>query len=260
VEISAARLFASALSQSLGKSQHARAITLSQQSNQRPLKVPSNASLPQVLSVCACIGLSSLGTQAFAQFNPASIIVDLTAQAQSRSTTVTTTIAPACTIRAPQLNVSVAANLPAAAVSGVDTGAAVLDFTCNTPLALLSISSSGALLNSAPAPTGRDATKFTTRLPFSARADLLVSGQSSGTSTIIISDNSAIGPTNLAIGAGSGQRLRNVAVSARGITSDGRIPVAGLYTGSICVSVDPAGLASTPFCGSNPANIITVEP
>jgi hypothetical protein len=197
---------------------------------------------------------------AAAQFRPTSAVVDLTTVASQRGATVTTTIAPACSIRAPQVSVSVAANLPAAIVTGVDTGAAVLDFGCNTPLALLSIASSGALINGAPTPTGRDATKFTTRLPFSARADLLASGQTSGTSTLVMSDNSAIGPTNLAIGTGTGQRLRNVAVSARGISSDGRIPVAGLYTGSICVSVDPAGVASTPFCGPNPANITTVEP
>jgi hypothetical protein len=212
------------------------------------------------LPVWAGCVMCCMASPAAAQFRPSGIVVDLTASASQRNATVTTTIAPACSIRAPQVNVSVAANLPAAVVTGVDTGAAVLDFGCNTPLALLSIASSGALINGAPTPTGRDATKFTTRLPFSARADLLASGQTSGTSTLIMSDNSAIGPTNLAIGTGTGQRLRNVAVSARGISSDGRIPVAGLYTGSICVSVDPAGVASTPFCGPNPANITTVEP
>lgn len=212
--------------------------------------------LPALVACMVCC----VSSPAAAQFRPASVVVDLTTGASQRSASVNTTISPACSIRAPQVNVSVAANLPAAVLTGVDTDAAILDFGCNTPLALLSISSSGSLLNGAPTPTGRDATKFTTRLPFSARADLLASGQTSGTSTLIMSDNSAIGPTNLAIGTGSGQRLRNVAVSARGITSNGRIPVAGLYTGSICVSVDPAGVASTPFCGLNPANITTVEP
>jgi hypothetical protein len=203
--------------------------------------------------------ISLVASPAAAQFRPSNIVVDLTAGGSQRSATVTTTIAPACTIRAPQLNVSVVANLPAAAVSGVNTGAAVLDFGCNTPTALLSISSSGALLNGAPTPTGRDAVKFTTRLPFSARADLLASGQTSGTSTLIMSDNSALGPSNLAIGTNTGQRLRNVAVSAQGITSNGRIPVAGLYSGTICVSIDPAGVAATPFCGPS-SNIATVQP
>jgi hypothetical protein len=203
--------------------------------------------------------ISLIASPAAAQFRPSNIVVDLTAGGSQRSATVTTTIAPACTIRAPQLNVSVVANLPAAAVSGVNTGAAVLDFGCNTPTALLSISSSGALLNGAPTPTGRDAVKFTTRLPFSARADLLASGQTSGTSTLIMSDNSALGPSNLAIGTNTGQRLRNVAVSAQGITSNGRIPVAGLYSGTICVSIDPAGVAATPFCGPS-SNIATVQP
>lgn len=186
----------------------------------------------------------------FAQFNPAAITVDLTQQASQRGASVTTTIPAACTLSSPQTSVSVATLLPAAPVTGIDTGAAQLVFGCNTPTALLSISSSGALLNAAPVPTGREATKFTTRLPFLARADLLGVGQTSGTSIYTMSDNTAIGPTKLTVGVGTGQRIRTVSVSARGISSGGLIPIAGAYTGSICVGVDPAGVIGTPECAA----------
>jgi hypothetical protein len=213
--------------------------------------------------VCAwafAISLACLASSpAAAQFNPAAITVDLTAQASGRSASVTTTIRPACTLSAPQVTVSLATLLPAAPVANVNTDAAQLQFGCNTPTALLSIASSGALLNSAAAPTGREATKFTRRLPFDARADLLGIAQASGPSIWVMSDNSVIGPTNLPIGVGTGQRIRSVAISARNISSQGLIPIAGPYTGTICVSVDPAGVANTPFCGAD-SNIATVQP
>ena len=200
------------------------------------------------LGVIVASGLCALGSPAFAQFNPEAITVDLTQAASQRSAAVTTTIAPACTISAPQTTVSVATLLPAAPVTGINTNAANLMFGCNTPTALLSIASSGALLNAAPVPTGREATKFTTRLPFSARADLLGVSQTSGTSIWTMSDSLAVGPRNLAVGVGTGQRIRTVSVSARNINSGGLIPVAGAYTGSICVGVDPAGVIGTPQC------------
>jgi hypothetical protein len=198
-------------------------------------------------------------TPAAAQFRPNAIIVDLTQQASQRSASVTTTIKPACVMNRPTASVSVASLLPAAPVSGVDSDAAQIIFGCNTPTALLSISSTGALTNSAPTPIGRDATKFTTRLPFSARADLLNIGQTSGASVWVMSDSSLLGPRALPVGTGTGQRIRTVAVSAQGINSSGRIPVAGTFTGSICVGVDPAGVVGSPQCGAPTAPVIWVE-
>jgi hypothetical protein len=192
--------------------------------------------------------ICSVAGPAAAQFNPALITVDLSQNAVRRSASVTTTIAPSCTLTSPQTTVNVATLLPAAPISGIDTSTAQLVFGCNTPAALLSISSSGALLNAAPVPIGREATKFTTRLPFSARADLLNLGQVSGTSIWTLSDNAAIGATNLAVGIGTGQRIRTVSVKAQGITSTGLIPVSGAYTGAICVGVDPAGVIGAPEC------------
>jgi hypothetical protein len=209
------------------------------------------------LQLSAALVVSFAASSAEAQFKQSSIIVDLTARTAQRSALVTTTIAPACTIRSPQTAVSVTTLLPAAAVLGLDSSAAELVFRCNTPTAMLSISSSGALLNSAPTPTGREATKFTTRLPFSARADLLDIGQASGTSIWTMSDSAVIGPTNLAVGVGTGQRIRTVSVSARGITSSGLIPVSGAYTGAICVGVDPAGVIGTPECALPIAQPVT---
>ena len=200
------------------------------------------------LRLLVVIVLSLLSTPALAQSGPSAVIVDLTQQASQRSAAVTTTIAPACSLNTPQATVYVATLLPAAAVTNIDTDSTNLIFRCNTPTAMLSIASSGALLNAATVPTGRDATKFTTRLPFTSRADLLGVAQTSGTSIWTMSDSLAVGPRNLAVGVGTGQRIRTVSVSARNINSGGLIPVAGAYTGSICVGVDPAGVIGTPQC------------
>ena len=201
-----------------------------------------------MLRVPIMAALYLLGTPAMAQFNPVRIVIDLTQQGSQRASLVTATIPPACTLRTTQASVNVATLLPAIPVANVDTNAAQLVFSCNTPTAMLSIASSGALLSAATAPIGREATKFTTRVPFTARADLLGVAQTSGSSVWVMSDSAAVGPRNLAVGVGTGQRIRTVAVSARNINSGGLIPVAGAYTGSICVGVDPAGVIGTPQC------------
>lgn len=221
-------------------------------------RLPCRQGLWCAVSVIALCVFTPSG--AAAQFNRARIIVDLTQQASQSSASVTTTVRPACTMRNPVASVRVADLLPAAAFTNKDSDPTQVFFRCNTPTARVSIASSGELLNPAPVPTGRAATKFTTSLPFSARADLLDIGQTSGQSVWVMSDNSAVGPTNLTVGEGTGQRLRTVSVKAASISSRGRIPVAGTYTGSICVGVDPAGILGAPQCNRPAlAPIIGVE-
>lgn len=198
--------------------------------------------------IVGAVWLLCSATPVAAQLFPSPNFVDLRREATERSTSVTTTIRPACALSTPRASVRVTALLSAAPLSGFDTGATQLVFGCNTPTAMLSISSSGALVNNALQPTGREALKFTKRLAFLARADLMDIGQTSGESIWTMSDSATIGPSNLAVGVGTGQRIRTVLVSARGINSGGLIPIAGAYTGSICVGVDPAGVIGAPGC------------
>lgn len=196
-----------------------------------------------------------LGTHVGAQGVPLSSLVPFSS---SRSASVVVTVNPACAVATQQNSVTIAALLPAAPVSGVNSPAARIDFFCNTLNALVSVSTTGRLTQSvATVPSGRESTKFTTGLDFTARGELVDYQSSASSSSFLISNLAAVGPTNRRVSDGTGTRRRSVFLQASDINSGGLIPVAGSYSGVICVGVDPAGVIAVPTCAlassSNPS-------
>jgi hypothetical protein len=153
--------------------------------------------------------------------------------ASSSSSDVTTDIGPACALTGELDDLSVNVT-PNGTASGATTTSILV--TCNTPGARVAIGS-----NDMKETTGSEIveTDFTDTISFSARAD---SSEGNG---FVLNSRSIGGVVASGIGNTTNVRIRNLAISLVGVApKDGKLPIAGDYVGTVCVSVDPSGVTA----------------
>jgi hypothetical protein len=153
--------------------------------------------------------------------------------ATTTSSAVTTTIVPACALQGSLGAFSVIID-PNGAVT---TPAAPQSVTvvCNTPNGNVSIGSNDMVNTAAPAIV--ETATFTNVIKFVGQADGLTGGDAWAL------DSRATAPyANAAtIGFNTNRRVRTLSVSIEGASAGSRLPVAGDYEGTVCVTVDPSG-------------------
>lgn len=214
---------------------------------------------PKILLAAVCGLPFFAATSAYAQFGRDGVSPALLAAPTSQTGRVETRVNPACSVSSQTSSVSISALLPAAPVSGVSSPSARVDFFCNTPQARVSLSTPGAMRNTAvTAPSGREATLFTNSLGFDARAEMVSYLSNAPSPDFVMSNVASVGPVSRTVGEGTGTRRRSLLVQASSIQSGGLIPVAGVYSGVICVGVDPSGVSTAPVCAA-PATSPSVQ-
>jgi hypothetical protein len=180
----------------------------------------------------AAAAIVALAGPAFAQSAP-TLLVGPT----STSASVTASVTSACALQGTLalFNMSVSPN-------GAVTTAAPnqnLTVTCNTPNGNITIGSVDMINTAAPAIL--ETASFTNVIKFTGQADGLM-----GTDAWRL-DSRANGSFASAatVGFDTTRRVRNLVVSVESVApADGKLPVAGAYSGTICLTVDPSGSLS----------------
>ena len=178
----------------------------------------------------ATVAMLALAGPAFAQ--------TLVVGPSTSSADVTTNVANACAITG-----TLSAFLMTVTPNGVITApsAQPITVTCNTPSGTITIGSNDMVNLGAPAIVATEAATFTNTLKFIGQAD----GSMGGPWWRVDSRDSTIDWSSGTIGLTDQRRIRILNVSVVGATAAGKLPVAGDYTGRICVTVDPSGLLPT---------------
>jgi hypothetical protein len=198
-----------------------------------PLKFKSRRNKMKLANTLfAAAAIVALAGPAFAQSAPTLVVGP-----SSASASVTTTVSSACALEGTLalFNMSISPN-------GAVTTAAPsqnLKVTCNTPNGNITIGSID-MVNSA-APTILETAAFTNVIKFTGQADGLM-----GTDAWRL-DSRANGSLASAatVGFDTTRRVRNLVVSVESVAAtDGKLPVAGAYSGTICLTVDPSGSLS----------------
>jgi hypothetical protein len=193
----------------------------------------------------ATAAMIALAGPAFAQAANPTLSINQT----STQSSVTTTVDKACAITG-----TLSPFLVTVSPNGVVSlpGAQAVTVTCNTPRANLTMGASNMINSTAPAiiETGT----FTNVLNINGFADdygndfFLLDARASTTSRSSASD----------IGLGGNRRVRTLQLSVEGGAPDGgKLPVAGNYVGSICLTVDPSGSIIYTGSGSLPNADVT---
>jgi spore coat protein U-like protein len=161
----------------------------------------------------------------------------LTTPSSTGPVAVTTTIVPACALTGTlsPFSMTVSPN------GAVTTAAAAqpITVTCNTPNGNVSIGSEDMV--NLGAPDIIETATFTNVIKFVGQAD----GLTGGDAWTLDSRTAAPFADAATIGFNTDRRIRTLSVSIEGAApADGKLPVAGAYAGTVCVTVDPAGLLS----------------
>ena len=179
----------------------------------------------------ATVAIIALAGPAFAQN------VTLSTTPTQTQAAVITSISNACAITGSLSTFTMSVN-PNGAVT-VPAGTQNITVTCNTPNGNIKIGSDD-MVNSA-APTIVETASFTNKINFIGQANGSMFG---GDTWQLDSRASTPSVTEATIGNGPGnnRRIRNLAVSVQNAApAEGKLPVAGAYTGTLCITVDPSG-------------------
>lgn len=163
--------------------------------------------------------------------------VTLATTPSSTQSTVTTSFEPACGITSSLTAIAVTIPLNGGAVTPTTGSAGTVTVTCNTPAGVVAIGSS-ALKNAAPIDAGETAT-FTNEIDFAGvalRTDESDWRLASRPNTATNAWQSARLDANVA-----NTRIQTLTISARGFSTLNKLPVAGAYVGTICLTVNPTG-------------------
>ena len=180
----------------------------------------------------ATAAMIALAGPAFAQANPTLLTTPTTTQAA-----VTTNITNACAISGPltTFTMSINPNGTVTAPAGVQN----IKVTCNTPNGNISIGSDDMINSAAPAII--ETASFTNRIKFIGTA----AGPMFGGDTWKLDSRAStpfVTAATIGNGPGNNRRIRDLAVSIENAApADGKLPVAGAYSGLICITVDPSG-------------------
>jgi hypothetical protein len=161
----------------------------------------------------------------------------LTTPSSTGPVAVTTSIVPACALTGTLAAFSLTVN-PNGAVTAPAT-AQTVTVTCNTPNGNINIGSDDMVNSAAPAivETGT----FTNVIKFIGQAD----GLTGGDAWKVDSRASTPFANAATIGFDTTRRVRTLSVSIEGAApADSKLPVAGGYAGTVCVTVEPAGVLS----------------
>jgi hypothetical protein len=180
-------------------------------------------------SLVIAAAVTLLAAPAMAQSLPT-----LTTADSSAAQAITTTVAPACsltsTLANPTVNLGPNAVVPGTTPIVVGT----ISVVCNTPNSAVAVGSNNlsnpALINTA------DASIFTNSVSFVARIANSSYGLDSRAGYL---NGSNKWGSSAAIGFGTNNRTLQANVDIVALDSGGRLPVAGTYTGRVCVTVDP---------------------
>lgn len=177
----------------------------------------------------ATLAISAMSTSAFAQALPT-----LSETTSATSAAVTSSVSDACNLAGTLSTFAVAAT-----VNGAFTapGAQTLTVTCNNPLSEIAIGSTNMTTNAVIA-AGEEST-FTTEVAFNA-----VAGSSNG---YTLDSSATTGTPNSWSVANNGgeenRRIRELSITVGSFDTAGKLPVAGNYSGLVCVTITPAALA-----------------
>jgi hypothetical protein len=172
------------------------------------------------------------------------------AQAQTLLTTpsttgpvaVTTTIAPACALEGTTSPITVSVGLNGGPVTGAgpDEGGLV-KITCNTPAGVVSVGSND-MVNTTGQPIVETAI-FTDTIKFVGGAKPVTSSPTSGWRLASRATNTWGAWQSAYISANTANlRIMEVGINAFDFDTLTKIPTAGSYVGSVCVTVNPAGI------------------
>lgn len=195
-------------------------------------------------SILLAAAASLLAAPAMAQSLPT-----LTTNDSSASLNVTTTVAPACELVSNMTNPNIAVGPNAITpnyLQGTSLGSVTV--TCNTPNSAVQVGSNNlsnpAQINEA------DASVFTNSIAFVAK--VVGSNYTFGLDSRAGAQGPNTWPISAALGAGgTNRRILKANVEIVGLSSGARLPVAGTYTGQVCVTVDPDAALSTGFGPDN---------
>ena len=181
------------------------------------------------------IGLAMLAGPAFAVSGPT-----LITGPSSTSATVSTTVLPGCAISGGTTTIAVTIPLNGGAVTPVSAPGSQVTVTCNTPAGVVSV---GSTKMSNPAlidPT--ETATFTNEIDFAGYVANAVTGDG-GWRLASRAVNSKGAWQSARIDANeANKRIQVLDLKAIDFETVGKLPVAGAYTGQICVSVNPTGV------------------
>lgn len=178
----------------------------------------------------ATVAMVAFAAPAFAQ--------TLSEDPSSASSAVTTTVKPACALEGELSLFSVGVS-----PNGEITAPApqTLTVTCNTPMSIITIGSDDMVNNDAPDIVETDT--FTNVIKFTGQAD----GLTGGAAWRLDSRENGALAFAATVGFDTDRRIRPLVVSIEGAApAGGLLPVAGSYSGTICVTVDPSGSIGGP--------------
>lgn len=177
-------------------------------------------------TLLAAAAIAALATPAFAQ--------TLSTSPTSASSAVVTTIAPACAITGSLSTFTLAINPQGVVTTAAPTQS--MTVTCNTPDGNLALGSNDMVNSTAPAIV--ETAVFTNRINFIGFADGILNGD--GWALDTRASSSLAGAAT--IGFNSNVRVRPLTFSIGEVApADAKLPVAGVYTGTICLTVSPVG-------------------
>jgi hypothetical protein len=185
----------------------------------------------------AGIALAALAGPGLAQAQ-----VTLLSSPSTTSSAVTTTIAPACAITGTTSPITVSVGLNGGAVTGAgpDEGGLVT-ITCNTPSGVVGVGSND-MKNTTGEPI-LETTVFTDSISFVGGAKPTSSSTSNGWRVASRATNSWGAWQSAFISANTANlRIMQVGINAFDFETLGKIPTAGDYVGTVCVTVNPAGV------------------
>lgn len=171
------------------------------------------------------------------------------AQAQTLLTTpsttssaVTTTIAPACAIEGTTSPITVSVGLNGGPVTGAGPNeGGLVKITCNTPAGVVSIGSND-MVNTTGQPIV-ETTIFTDTIKFVGGAKPVTSSATSGWRLASRATNTWGAWQSARLDANTANlRIMEVGINAFDFDTLTKIPTAGDYAGTVCVTVNPAGI------------------
>jgi hypothetical protein len=175
------------------------------------------------------LAIMAAATPAFAQ------AVTLSTEPTNASAAVTTTITPACALTGSitPFAVTVTPQGVATANGGVKT----VTVTCNTRDANLTVGSNDMANTTAPAIV--ETAIFTNTINFVANAQGEIAGDSAGWAL----DSKTGGQAGIGtLGGSTNRRVRELRFNIANVAAQGGLlPVAGAYTGTMCLTVSPVG-------------------
>jgi spore coat protein U-like protein len=182
-------------------------------------------------SILIATAIAMFAAPAMAQTLPT-----LTEEVKPATQEITTTVKPACellsTLSNPTINLGVGAVATGAATINVGN----ITVTCNTPNSSVLVGSKN-LSNETATILQADSRTFTSTVSFVARVFAPNWGVDSRAGFL---NGTTAWPSAAAISVGlPNRRILNANVDIVNLSSAGLLPVAGTYTGSVCVTVDP---------------------